>query len=82
MANPLINGRDPKEQVGITTDIVTETTVPPPPHSTPVPEYPAEQEVIPDSSIADTNNNVPSDNVPRRYELPPHEYTGYSSKKI
>ena len=73
---PLANGRDPTEQVGITIDIFTETTVPPSPQSTPVLEYPSKQEEITDPSIDDANNNVPSDNVPRRYELPPRSARG------
>lgn len=43
--------RDPKEQVGITTNIVTKATVPSSPHSTPVLEYPVEQEVFPQLMI-------------------------------
>ena len=79
---PLANGRDPKEQVDVTTDTVTETIVPQPTHSTAIPEYPDEQEVIPNSPDTDTNNNVmSSDDVPWRYEFPPRSTRGIPPRR-
>ena len=77
----LTNGRDPKEQIDDTTVTVTETTVPLPTQSTAVPEYPAEQEVIPNSPDTDTNDVISSDDVPRRYELPPRSTRGIPPRR-
>ena len=77
----LTNGRDPKEQIDDTTVTVTETTVPLPTQSTAVPEYPAEQEVIPNSSDTDTTDVISSDDVPRRYELPPRSTRGIPPRR-
>lgn len=83
LIHPLTNGRDPKEQVAITTDVVTETDAPPSPHSSPVPEHLAENEVTPESPTNDTNNNMPSEdaNIPKRYELPPRSTRGVPPKR-
>ena len=76
----MANGRDPKEQVNDTTVTITETTVLPPTHSIAVPEYPADLEVTPNS--IDVNNDVmSSDNVSRRYELPPRNTRGIPPRR-
>jgi hypothetical protein len=77
------SGRDPQEQVSVTADPVPETVVSPPPLSTHVPEHP-EQEVISDI-LADDNDNmdnvVPSDDGPRRYELPKRSTRGVPPRR-
>ena len=42
LIHPLVDSRDPKEQVGTTTDIAIENTISPSPQAIPVPEHPVE----------------------------------------
>ena len=93
LTHPLADSRDPKEQVGtttdITTDIVTEsfpkTTTPIPEH--PGPEHPAEREVTPSPTdpLIDVSTDpiVPSSVVvPRKSNLPPPKYKRNTPKEI
>ena len=78
LIHPLVDSRDPKEQVGNTADIASENTVSSSPHATPAPEHPVEQEVTPNPPFIDMSNDdtVPSIDVPRRYEFPPRSTRG------
>ena len=73
---------DLKEQEGETTDVVSEDMVSPL-QFTPVSsdEHPTEQEVTPKPLIDISNHDVPSVDIPRRYELPPRSTRGVSPKR-
>ena len=86
LIHPLVNSRDPKEQVGTTTDIATDIVTESSPQTTPVPEHPVEQEVTPSSLPPfidiSTDDIVPSSvTVPRKYELTPRSTRGMPPKR-
>ena len=79
---PVMIDQDPKEQVGETTDIVSEAIVSPL-QFIPVPsdEHPTEQEVTPEPIIDTSNDDAPSVDIPSRYELPPRSTRGVPPKR-
>ena len=82
--NPIID-HDSTKQVGNPIAVATEYIIHSLPQTTPVlseaSEEQSEQEVIPEPLI-DIANDVPSVELPRKYELTPKEYEGYSTKEI
>ena len=82
LIHPIMIDSDPKEHVGETTDVASEVIVSPL-QSTPVPsnEHPTEQEVTPEPLIDISNDDVPSVDIPNRYELPPRSTIGVPPKR-
>ena len=73
---------DPKEQVGKNTDVVFEVIVSPLQFTlVPSDEHSIEQEVTPEPTVDESNDDVPNVDIRSRYELPPRSTRGVHPKR-